>query len=159
MENDKLGVISNQHLQLADQRQRGTLDPDCIKLAALASTAVDYSKTGEPANMQGAPKFPRFKPDFMVSESESVGVAPMLTSPRLRTLALRCPQKVYSLSRKKTMGRTKPSIESTQNAAQCATMKARRRSASCTGGSTSASSWQTCKEIFGSPTALALAEI
>ncbi|CAK1365973.1 unnamed protein product [Cercospora beticola] len=65
MENDKLGVISNQHLQLADQRQRGTLDPDCIKLAALASTAVDYSKTGEPANMQGAPKFPRFKPDFM----------------------------------------------------------------------------------------------
>ncbi|KAF2211972.1 hypothetical protein CERZMDRAFT_68227 [Cercospora zeae-maydis SCOH1-5] len=65
MENDKLGVISNQHLQLADQRPAGTLDPDCIKLAALASTAVDYSKTGIPANMQGAPKFQKFKPDFM----------------------------------------------------------------------------------------------
>ncbi|PPJ51825.1 hypothetical protein CBER1_09772 [Cercospora berteroae] len=65
MENDKLGMISNQHLQLADQRQKGTLDPDCIKLAALASTAVDYSKTGIPATIPGTLRFPRFKPDFM----------------------------------------------------------------------------------------------
>lgn len=67
MENDKLGMISLQHLQLADQKPMGTLDPGCIKLAALASTAVDYSKTGIPADMQDAPRPAKFKPDFMVS--------------------------------------------------------------------------------------------
>ncbi|USW59560.1 Putative RNA-dependent RNA polymerase, eukaryotic-type [Septoria linicola] len=65
MENDKLGMISLQHLQLADQMPMGTLDPGCVKLAALASTAVDYSKTGIPADMQNAPRPAKFKPDFM----------------------------------------------------------------------------------------------
>lgn len=46
METDQLGQISNIHLQLADQKERGVFDPDCIKLAEMASTAVDYSKTG-----------------------------------------------------------------------------------------------------------------
>lgn len=48
MENDRLGQISNLHLQLADQRELGVMDRDCIKLAGLASTAVDFSKTGIP---------------------------------------------------------------------------------------------------------------
>ena len=46
MENDRLGQICNMHMQLADQRELGILDPDCITLAGLASTAVDFSKTG-----------------------------------------------------------------------------------------------------------------
>lgn len=40
MENDKLGLIANQHLQLADQRPMGTLDPDCIKLAVRKESRV-----------------------------------------------------------------------------------------------------------------------
>lgn len=55
------------HLTLADQRKGGTLDPDCIKLAQMASTAVDFSQTGIPVNMTQAPRFKRaIRPDFMV---------------------------------------------------------------------------------------------
>jgi hypothetical protein len=33
-------------MQLADQHHEGTAHPDCLKLAELASIAVDFSKTG-----------------------------------------------------------------------------------------------------------------
>lgn len=65
METDLLGLISTIHMQLADQRSFGTLDPDCIKLAGMASTAVDFSKSGIPVNMRDCPKHNRFRPDFM----------------------------------------------------------------------------------------------
>ena len=48
MENDQLGRICTLHQTLADQKSSGTLDPECILLAELASTAVDFSKTGIP---------------------------------------------------------------------------------------------------------------
>lgn len=48
MENDQLGRISTLHQTLADQKADGTFDPQCILLAQLASTAVDFSKTGIP---------------------------------------------------------------------------------------------------------------
>lgn len=65
METDQLGMISNIHLQLADQLERGTFSPECLKLAGMASTAVDYSKTGIPVDMQQCPKYDRCRPDFM----------------------------------------------------------------------------------------------
>lgn len=68
METDLLGKLSLDHLALADQSPYGTLDPKCIKLAELASTAVDYSKTGKPVSMKDIPKFPPFKPDFMAPD-------------------------------------------------------------------------------------------
>ena len=46
MENDKLGLISNMHLQMADLLTRGTKEHACINLAQMASIAVDYAKTG-----------------------------------------------------------------------------------------------------------------
>ena len=46
MENDNLGMISTLHQILADQKDLGTFDPECIRLAGQASTAVDFSKTG-----------------------------------------------------------------------------------------------------------------
>lgn len=46
MEYDQLGRIAVQHQILADQRPDGTFDPDCIRLAELHSTAVDFAKTG-----------------------------------------------------------------------------------------------------------------
>ncbi|KXS97177.1 hypothetical protein AC578_875 [Pseudocercospora eumusae] len=67
METDLLGMICTTHKQLADQRDAGSLDPDCMNLASLASTAVDYSKTGIAVNHKQIPrndKF-RFRPDFM----------------------------------------------------------------------------------------------
>lgn len=65
MESDQLGVLANMHLQLADQCETGTFDPSCIKLAGMASTAVDFSKTGIPVNMSQCPKHNRCRPDFM----------------------------------------------------------------------------------------------
>lgn len=65
MESDQLGMISNTHMQLADQREAGTLDPDCLRLAEMASDAVDFSKTGIPVDIKRMPKHNRCRPDFM----------------------------------------------------------------------------------------------
>lgn len=46
MENDKLGYIANLWMQCADQEENGSFSAACVKLAELASTAVDFSKTG-----------------------------------------------------------------------------------------------------------------
>lgn len=48
MKTDQLGRICNIHTQIADQKERGVFDPICLNLAEMASTAVDYSKTGIP---------------------------------------------------------------------------------------------------------------
>ena len=48
MKTDQLGYICNTHKMLADQSERGVNDERCIKLAEMASTAVDFSKTGIP---------------------------------------------------------------------------------------------------------------
>ncbi|KAK4095967.1 RdRP-domain-containing protein [Parathielavia hyrcaniae] len=64
---DHLGVVATRHKILADQRGGGTLDPDCIKLAELASAAVDFSKTGRKVDMSQPElrKAPRWRPDFL----------------------------------------------------------------------------------------------
>lgn len=46
METDQLGRIAVLHRVLADQKPNGTCDPDCITLAEMHSTAVDFAKTG-----------------------------------------------------------------------------------------------------------------
>lgn len=51
METDQLGRICNVHKMLADQSPQGVLDQGCIKLAEMASTAVDFSKTGIPVRI------------------------------------------------------------------------------------------------------------
>jgi hypothetical protein len=65
MRTDRLGQISNMHLQFADRHVEGVHHLDCLKLAELASTAVDFSKTGVPINIQEIPKYDHTKPDFM----------------------------------------------------------------------------------------------
>ncbi|KAL8650034.1 MAG: hypothetical protein Q9210_004066 [Variospora velana] len=56
MENDQLGRLSTLHQTLADQKPKGVFDPDCILLAEMCSTAVDFSKTGIPSS--------NVRPDF-----------------------------------------------------------------------------------------------
>jgi hypothetical protein len=51
METDQLGRIAVLHRVLADQRENGTLSSDCMTLAAMHSTAVDFSKTGIPVSV------------------------------------------------------------------------------------------------------------
>ncbi|KAF4448632.1 hypothetical protein F53441_7981 [Fusarium austroafricanum] len=67
MRTDILGMIATRHVVLADYHAQGTIHSDCIKLAGLHSTAVDFSKTGIPVNIKDLPKNPRFRPDFLAS--------------------------------------------------------------------------------------------
>lgn len=61
---DHLGVIATRHMIMADQKPEGTLHPDCVKLAELHSTAVDFSKTGIPVDLSSLPRANRFRPDL-----------------------------------------------------------------------------------------------
>ncbi|KAN0121734.1 RdRP domain containing protein [Hyaloscypha variabilis] len=64
METDQLGRIAVLHRILADQEVLGTLDPKCIILAEMHSTAVDFSKTGIPVDLSKMPKYNPWRPDF-----------------------------------------------------------------------------------------------
>lgn len=48
MATDQLGRIATLHKVLADQKKAGVADPDCVLLAEMHSTAVDFSKSGIP---------------------------------------------------------------------------------------------------------------
>lgn len=52
---------------LADQRELGTLDQDCLKLAELHSCATDYPKTGISTSLLQLPRAPRYRPDLYVA--------------------------------------------------------------------------------------------
>lgn len=68
MQMDRLGQISNKHKIRADKFANGTHNADCIKLAQLASDAVDFSKSGIPANMaEIARGSDHLRPDWMAS--------------------------------------------------------------------------------------------
>jgi RNA-dependent RNA polymerase len=60
LKNDNLGIIANSHLAFADQF--GCESPECLELADLHSTAVDFAKTGKPAVLN---MYPKKYPDFM----------------------------------------------------------------------------------------------
>lgn len=49
--NDNLGVIANAHLVFADLSEDGARCKECLQLAALHSKAVDFPKTGVPAEV------------------------------------------------------------------------------------------------------------
>ncbi|KAK6912561.1 RNA-dependent RNA polymerase, eukaryotic-type [Dillenia turbinata] len=67
MVNESLGAICNAHVVHADRSDYGALDENCIKLAELAATAVDFPKTGKIVTMPQHLK-PKDYPDFMGKE-------------------------------------------------------------------------------------------
>lgn len=64
MVGDTLGAISTAHLVHADREPDKALSSKCLELAALQSMAVDFAKSGAPAEMPRSLK-PREFPDFM----------------------------------------------------------------------------------------------
>uniref|UniRef100_A0A7N0VFB0 RNA-dependent RNA polymerase n=2 Tax=Kalanchoe fedtschenkoi TaxID=63787 RepID=A0A7N0VFB0_KALFE len=64
MINDTLGTISTAHLVHADREPDKARSSKCLELADLHSMAVDFAKTGAPAEMPKVLK-PREFPDFM----------------------------------------------------------------------------------------------
>ncbi|KGQ04334.1 RNA-dependent RNA polymerase 1 [Beauveria bassiana D1-5] len=65
MKSDILGLIAIRHQIMADVQDLGTQDGECIRLAEMHSTAVDYSKTGIAVNWRDLPRAPRSRPDFL----------------------------------------------------------------------------------------------
>ncbi|CCC05810.1 unnamed protein product [Sordaria macrospora k-hell] len=70
MKADHLGVIAVRHMILADVRDQGTGDEDCLKLAELHSQAVDFSKSGIHVDITELPRPPRYRPDFLVNRPD-----------------------------------------------------------------------------------------
>ncbi|KAF8167941.1 RNA-directed RNA polymerase 2 [Crassisporium funariophilum] len=67
---DAVGIIAINWLIIADQSPRSIFDPDCITLANLHSSAVDYPKTGQPISLNRIPKLKhRRKPDWNAPET------------------------------------------------------------------------------------------
>ncbi|KAI9128675.1 hypothetical protein K1719_000158 [Acacia pycnantha] len=64
MVNENLGAICNAHVVHADLRDYGAMSQNCITLAELAATAVDFPKTGKIVSMPHHLK-PKLYPDFM----------------------------------------------------------------------------------------------
>lgn len=64
MINDTLGAISTAHLVHADREPDKARSEKCLQLATLHSMAVDFAKTGAPAEMPRVLK-PKEYPDFM----------------------------------------------------------------------------------------------
>lgn len=65
-----LGIIALTWLVIADQSPRGIFDPDCLKLSALHSDAVDYPKSGTPVDPARIPKYHiRTRPDWNAPET------------------------------------------------------------------------------------------
>ncbi|KAK9108004.1 hypothetical protein Syun_024015 [Stephania yunnanensis] len=69
MINDTLGQISIAHLIHADRSPERARSPECIRLANLHSMAVDFAKTGAPAEMPRVLR-PKEYPDFMERENK-----------------------------------------------------------------------------------------
>ncbi|KAK9063788.1 hypothetical protein SSX86_017660 [Deinandra increscens subsp. villosa] len=75
--NDSLGIIANAHTVFADREPIKAMAEPCVELAKLFSIAVDFPKTGVPAEIPAhlRPKeYPDFmeKPDKTTYESENV---------------------------------------------------------------------------------------
>ncbi|KAK4798218.1 hypothetical protein SAY86_030544 [Trapa natans] len=62
--NENLGTICNAHVVHADRSEDGALNKNCLHLAELAATAVDFPKTGKLVRMPHDLK-PNLYPDFM----------------------------------------------------------------------------------------------
>ncbi|KIW21574.1 hypothetical protein PV08_02154 [Exophiala spinifera] len=69
MQNDQLGRIANLHQVFADID--GTFSSECIRLAELHSSAVDFSKSGVPVDIKQIPRAPPYRPDFMAPSAST----------------------------------------------------------------------------------------
>ncbi|XP_071691335.1 probable RNA-dependent RNA polymerase 1 [Rutidosis leptorrhynchoides] len=75
--NDSLGIIANAHTVFADREPQKAMAYPCVELAKLFSIAVDFPKTGVPAEIPAelrVKEYPDFmeKPDKTTYESQSV---------------------------------------------------------------------------------------
>ncbi|KAF8299892.1 RdRP-domain-containing protein [Clavulina sp. PMI_390] len=66
-------VGTTRHLEIADISKNGSFDEDCLRLAQLASQAVDFQKSGVPVEYSELPKGrSKFRPDFLARAEDDV---------------------------------------------------------------------------------------
>ncbi|KAI1439996.1 RdRP-domain-containing protein [Annulohypoxylon stygium] len=67
MATDQLGVIATKHMIIADMKDAGTRDQECLVLAELHSIGVDYSKSGIPIDVNKLRGLTRtkYRPEFL----------------------------------------------------------------------------------------------
>ncbi|GMP93116.1 hypothetical protein CsSME_00043083 [Camellia sinensis var. sinensis] len=68
--NNSLGIISNAHIVFADKEPSKAMSDPCIALAKLSSIAVDFAKTGVPAEIPPDLRVKEY-PDFMEKSDKS----------------------------------------------------------------------------------------
>uniref|UniRef100_A0A1J3DSQ6 RNA-dependent RNA polymerase n=1 Tax=Noccaea caerulescens TaxID=107243 RepID=A0A1J3DSQ6_NOCCA len=106
MISDTLGVISTAHLVHADRDPDRARSQKCLELANLHSRAVDFAKTGAPAEMPYALK-PREFPDFLERFEKPMYISQSVFGKLYRavksSLAQRKPEEAESEEETKTM--------------------------------------------------------
>ena len=73
--NDSLGIIANAHTVFADNQPKKAMSEECLKLAKLFSTAVDFPKTGVPAVIPRE-LYVKEYPDFMEKSDKETYISP-----------------------------------------------------------------------------------
>lgn len=89
--NDSLGIISNAHTAFADKEPSKAMSNPCIELAKLFSVAVDFPKTGVPAEIPQH-LFVREYPDFMEKPDKPTYESPNVIGKLFREVKERSPQ-------------------------------------------------------------------
>lgn len=69
MQNDQLGRIAMLHLAVADDKS--TNSSECLLLAELYTTAVDFPKSGVPVDIKKIPRTEPYRPDFMAPSAST----------------------------------------------------------------------------------------
>lgn len=72
--NDSLGIIANAHTVFADKEPEKAFSQPCLKLAKLFSVAVDFPKTGVPAEIPSDLRAKEY-PDFMEKPDKTTYVS------------------------------------------------------------------------------------
>lgn len=111
MINDTLGTISTAHLVLADREPEKALSPKCLRLANLHSMAVDFAKSGAPAEMPRVLK-PKEYPDFMERWDKPTYVSQGVLGKLYRaTVASTIPKSDFSWSEETARAAYDPDLE------------------------------------------------
>ncbi|CAK9154948.1 unnamed protein product [Ilex paraguariensis] len=72
--NDSLGIIANAHTVLADRKPSEAMSDPCLELARLFSIAVDFPKTGVPAEIRPHLRVKEY-PDFMEKPNKTTYIS------------------------------------------------------------------------------------
>lgn len=89
--NDSLGIIANAHVVFADREPDMAMSDPCKKLAELFSIAVDFPKTGVPAEIPSQLR-PKEYPDFMDKPDKTSYISERVIGKLFRKVKDKAPQ-------------------------------------------------------------------